>query len=473
MNARMRKSLWLMLPILAFIAGRYYRLDPIHSAPLHSAVARKATETVSLTSALEARSSEGYRRLMDNGRINHNQRLEEWAVTHPAACHAWIMAQDRWHPISINTGSMFWGSDRLLSSLYFAWADRDPRAALEGIGAAKIYANMGQFEILWHLLQKDTLATIPLFHEYAKNQPGYSRSGEVNWAKGDLPAIAQAIVGIPKKWKDVLLPQALSAWASSDPAAALAWLQNEPEPPRDAFSNLISGWAQKDAAGALTYLRQASALEQRQGATPVVSAIGKQDKAAAWQIAMEFQAVETAGVSLLHDWKRAAPIAAAAAVAAVEDPQVRERIWSQLAGSTDWRPAEAAAWSVTMDLSARQDFMTKIVKRWSRDKLNQVTDYLNEAPPEMITPELMNASVEHWSLNSRSAKGNAAAVTWAMALPETHQRQAIASIFHKISTSIDPKELQASIEAVADPTLREVALKSLSATNAAHLRKAK
>lgn len=126
---------------------------------------------------MEARSAGAYRRLLENGRINQQSLLWEWAVTDPAACYTWIMAQDQWEAVHRDIGGMSWDPDPLLSSLYFAWSERDPRGALEAIEKAKYHANMGQFEILWHLLTIDPMAAIPLFHEYRRNSGSITMAG--------------------------------------------------------------------------------------------------------------------------------------------------------------------------------------------------------------------------------------------------------------------------------------------------------
>lgn len=103
--------------------------------------------------------------------------------------------------------------------------------------------------------------------------------------------------------------------------------------------------------------------------------------------------------------------------------------------------------------------------------MSDVTDYLNSAPADMATPELMDAAARHWSEENHTAKTIAEAVAWALALPEALHRPAIASIFHRIPGFIDPAELQASFDAVPDPALRELAVKSLDSDTARRLPK--
>ena len=419
---------------------------PVVREPMHQ----------SLVAELEAHSSEGFRRLVENGRVNRCQSVDHWSVSDPASCYTWIMSQQSWHWIMRNTGSMTASPDFQLQRLYFTWAESDPKAALEAVANARIDANMGCGEVLWHLLQIDPMGTLPLYAEYGNRGRGGMRSGHLTWVRGDLLKLIEAIAALPAQGpRSWLLCEALEGFAKQDPAAALRWMEQQPIQDRNTFSSTIKGWATRDSSAALAYLTtQATDRERRWAAREVVEILSQKSPIQAWQAALDLHETGSVGVIALREWRNRDSLGAAEAVAALPNPQERDRVWAGMA-TTGWTHQDLDLWTVFMPVPQREKFLQEVMNHWSVNDLAAINEFLATAPEEQVTPELIKAAADHW----HDQRSSSAAIQWAANLPEPYRESAMEGVLEKAYNTPDP--IKEALKNISDPNLKAMALKAL------------
>lgn len=451
------KFLWVLIPILCFSAGYVSKRggdkNPIiilKALPVES----EETKPFSLVAEVEQRSSEAFRRLMENGRINQSNALEIWAEADPAACHAWIMKQPHWHPIALNTGSWSYQADPLLGKLYIAWADRDPRAALIAIRDAPINANMGVCGILWYRLKLDPMGTIPLFAEFGGDASRMS-FGNREWVKGNPLELLEQIIRLPESHnKEYLFAHAVGALAERDPASAFSWIAKEARPGGNSMEELFAGWARQNSAEALEYLRtKATANERLKGASPVIMEITKTDPSRAWEIAQELNVPTTAGRSVLSAWKSQDCEAAANAVAAIQDPQKREQLWSAMATYSSWKQPDIEIWLSRLPPDEQKDFLGLTMRRWAGERFSEAFDFVSKVPAQMLSKETVEAIAREAVWKSPIEQ----CLSWITSLPEPFQDKAVTIIFHGASHRKNLSQIEAARSQLPTESLKKLA----------------
>lgn len=200
-------------------------------------------------------------------------------------------------------------------------------------------------------------------------------------------ATQQAKAGGNRRGMDFGPPSALSGWASNDPAAAKAWLDQQPNNFSKSFlqAGLVDGWAKNDLAGASAY---AEALPQSVVRGFLVDMladkyIAKSGPEAAMQWAQSIQAGEQNA-----RYKESA-IRTVADRIAQTNPQLAASFLAQnseYAGSatqsvaSTWArtdPTSALAWAGTLNGDASSQAVSSIVSTWAATNPAEAGNWLN------------------------------------------------------------------------------------------------
>ncbi len=282
---------------------------------------------------------------------------------------------------------------RAISSAINAIAQKDPQRALDLYLEQEMAGpnDHSVHTIFYQWARKDPAAAAASLERIKDMQKrAQARNGLVNtWMQSDPEAAWEWVKTQPGTDNDYQDPrfQALTAWAATDPDAALAAAQSLPANLRDkTLPQMIGRWAQNDPAGAL---KAAESLpeELKHKALPQV----------------------------ISNWARTDPEAALAWVAANDDLATMEDAFRNLTYSDAIEPQKI--YDLVMEKMpagrAFQNTVSQVISRWAQKDPVAAAAALKQMPPGDAFNSSAGNLVRAWSKNDP-----AAAFGWAASLPE-------------------------------------------------------
>lgn len=284
----------------------------------------------------------------------------------------------------------------LTRTLFAAWAQKDPAAALAAAKANHFRPAFSNAAILTieAVMMQDLDKGVAMLKEFPV-LPNAHTFPEALW-KLDPASLVRAVVGhgiVPDKNLSIALRGPVTAWAQKEPKAVRQWMEALPvETLRGVLAGAMDGLAADDpAAAAALVLKLPSAADREAASVNLVRSWVLRDAGAAYQFAASQlganrrYAMENMAMSLIGQ----GPQAVAAASAVLPEGAVRTEALTAIA----WRwldedPDSAARWIAQLPAGqSRADAVTAVASRWAESSPETGRQYLLANAADAATDE--------------------------------------------------------------------------------------
>lgn len=230
------------------------------------------------------------------------------------------------------------------------------------------------------------------------------------WHERDPAAAWEAVVALPRQDRSRMLPQLMGLIIeSAGPESAAAQLAAVPEGQAKTMAGrkLLSEWASTDPDAAVAWMNQNVSAERTSAMSRIVSATAETHPEKALQL-----------------------------VAGLEAGPMRDR---SIAGLTDSvkndeeKAAPVLAWLLSQPADAgRREGLGKLTSVWVEKSPEQADAFLKSAAPGDI-PDGLASDLAQWHFS----KGADSALKWAQGLGEEQRAQAVSSVIYRSAVSGD------------------------------------
>jgi hypothetical protein len=289
-----------------------------------------------------------------------------------------------------------------ITTFFTAWAHLDARAAITAAISLKT-PDAKDAAITAVVRGADAIAAKSLVEVVsqlpADALPVWQKTKSVNialtkWSEVEPASAAKFLDEFPAQDRELLGARMMIAqnWASSDPAAALAWAagQGDGREGRISMSGVIAGWWENDPRAAEAYVAEHLDTLGPQSAMQIVSQLYRQDPQRA------------------KEWANSLPSVDARRMATTN-------IAMQMA-NTD--PKAASEWAATLPDDVRGRTLEGAISRWARNDSRTVGEWING-----LNGVVRDEAISAFS-STLAANDPAAALTWATTVSDPTKRDA-------------------------------------------------
>ena len=361
-----------------------------------------------------------------------------------------------------------WFRKGLLPSLAFDMAQKDPVAALnlartissdQAGGDSVRRKSISGAIVGWSL--KDTDAALAYVAQLPDDRTKISilESMSIALAPKDPDKAINLIEQIPPKEQNVSLRKFGSAWAQSDPKAALDFAnqQTDPEVKSEILKGVISAMSEKDSKGALELAQSLPKDYKRDGTIyTVLEKLSESDPKGAVGYAMNLLSGEKSSLisSMSVDWISNDPQGALAWYGSLTDTKLKEQVAHNM---IDYLSRDDVAKS--LDLldkmppgDVRNQAISTIANNWARTDQKAVLDWANQQTDPEVKSRILAGVIR-----TMSVKDPNSAFQLAQSLPSGNIRDYSINRSLGSMAQSDPRSAIALASGIADADLRSKA----------------
>ena len=323
--------------------------------------------------------------------------------------------------------------------------------------------------VIEQVAARDPVAALKMYTNGETEGNGGLKAIFDQWAQHDLPGATEAVQKLTNPGdRDYMIQTIAFRLQNTDPAAALAWLDNLQIPNQDhTRSSVVTQWAQFDPAAAASYVSNLPAFPSSGGynsimAQTVASMWARTDPRAAssWAQTLSGENKHAALQSVLIAWGRDDPHAVAAFWSQLgSDPKTQSFLVPCVATAlTKADPQGALQWAGQVAPGPLEESaLQSVISVWAQNDPAAAAAYLPNLSDDSVRKTATTQVADQWA-----AKDPANAARWIATLPESPDKGRVLVGLINSWTKSDPTSASAWLVQMPMGQNRDPAVRAFS-----------